>query len=605
MRYFAFFCLLLLFTPVYAIDEVTSSEYPTLAALDNTVIPIADRTDLAQRFLGVRDIPPTPSSVPTRTLGERQAFNISQTLNGTSGRVEAELRAIGEHVYVWLDDSRLISDAEAERFAARFDSEVYEQTRAFWGSEAIPGIDGDARVYALFTGDIIQGIAAYFAGQNSYSRLVFPISNEHDMMIFNLNAFERLDDDKTISVTAHEFQHMIRSHIDSNEEAWVDEGFSMVTEYLLGYPIDDVTGAFLTSTHYQLNTWGLNGNRAADYGAAALFWLYLRQRFGDTVLQQVSDHPANGLQAVDVILREIGAGDVDSFFADWVVANAVDSAAPYGYSNDNFLATPRRIQVLPANFTRELSQYGTHYYSIGTIPENLTVSLLLPETAQLMDFEREGMVFYSNRGDDSNTRLTRAFDLSDVTDSASLAYDLWFEIESGWDYAYVSISTDGGATWDIQHTPMTTRENPYEKAYGSGYTSVSVGWRRDRVILDDYIGQAILVRFELITDDALNNAGLALDNIELEAIDYSADFENDDGGWVAEGWLRTDNRLPQSAWLQVIQRQDDAITLSRWQVSGEAQFNVPIAPDAEQVIIAISPFAPVTTEDTTYTLVVE
>ena len=58
----------------------------------------------------------------------------------------------------------------------------------------------------------------------------------------------------------------------------------------------------------------------------------------------------------------------------------------------------------------------------------------------------DGPFWWSDRGDGIDSRLTREFDLTGVT-SATLRFSTWFDIEEGWDYAYVAASTDGGTTW--------------------------------------------------------------------------------------------------------------------------------------------------------------
>jgi len=44
-----------------------------------------------------------------------------------------------------------------------------------------------------------------------------------------------------------------------------------------------------------------------------------------------------------------------------------------------------------------------------------------------------------------------------------------------------------------------------------------------------------------------------LDDIEVTAINYKSDFEADDGGWIAEGFVRVQNVLPQTFRLALIQ----------------------------------------------------
>ena len=69
------------------------------------------------------------------------------------------------------------------------------------------------------------------------------------------------------------------------------------------------------------------------------------------------------------------------------------------------------------------------------------------------------MMWWSNRGDAVDATLTRAFDLTGVS-QASLAFDLWFDIEEGFDFAYVLASRDGGASWDVLEGRDSTVRRP-------------------------------------------------------------------------------------------------------------------------------------------------
>src|SRR5690606_33593365 len=76
-----------------------------------------------------------------------------------------------------------------------------------------------------------SGTAAYFISDHTYPRAAVSTSNEHEMFFFNLDV---LGYDFSLayieSIVAHEFQHMIRSNLQVNEEYWVNEGFSMFTQ---------------------------------------------------------------------------------------------------------------------------------------------------------------------------------------------------------------------------------------------------------------------------------------------------------------------------------------------------------------------------------------
>ena len=222
--------------------------------------------------------------------------------------------------------------------------------------------------------------------------------------------------------------------------------------------------------------------------------------------------------------------------------------------------------------------------------------------------DHDGRFWYSNRADQSDLKLTRAFDLTRV-DSAELSFDLWYWLEEAWDYSYVMVSSDDGATWDILPTAHTTTYNPHDNAYGPGYNGQSGGWGGQTGFRDDYGGRQNLVRVVVVTDDGDKLPGRAVDNVRVDAVGYASDFEADDGGWQAEGWVWTDNRLPQRAWLQVAERAQNGEILrtGRWHYApdlGETQssWTLTFAPDARTVLLALSPYAPVTTTAMPYAL---
>ncbi|NIQ55871.1 MAG: hypothetical protein GWN71_21630, partial [Gammaproteobacteria bacterium] len=80
--------------------------------------------------------------------------------------------------------------------------------------------------------------------------------------------------------------------------------------------------------------------------------------------------------------------------------------------------------------------------------------------------------WWSNRADESLTTLTRAFDLSGV-EQATLTYWAWYDIEPGYDYATVEVSTDGGERWQTLSTTAGTDADPHGNNPGWGYTGRS------------------------------------------------------------------------------------------------------------------------------------
>lgn len=603
--------------PLQAQEVEAPNPYPTVPALNDAELPPRDRAELAQRLMGVTITPPPDAAPPTRTVGEIETFTVSDTDSTRLFTIEAELRAVGKHIYLWVEQGQNIPDDTLQALADGFDERVYEPVRDLWGSEAIPGIDNDPRVHGLFARGLGSSTAAYFASDHTYPREAVPVSNEREMFFFNIDALASYPLVMIESVLAHEFQHMIRHNLQPNEETWMNEGFS---EFTQAYFFNEFNGSiisFMFAPYTQLNDWNANPNgRAADYGAAALFMQYLYERFGIDFMRELSadDHP-RGLQAVDNTLRARGEPGVNQIFADWVMANALigthGAESRFTYETVSDIPSPEVravVTTLPFEYADDLNQYGTDYFVFNNVNgrESLDIKFTAPDTVRLIPTYREGQYWYSNRGDMSDARLTHAFDLTNVQ-SATLNYELWYDFEEFWDYGYVMVSDDGGASWDILETPRTTDRNPYATSYGEGYTGQSGRWIEESLSLDAYARQEILVRFEVITDDAVNRPGMAIDEVSIPEINYFADFEAGGGDWIAEGWLLTDNRLPQGAWVQAaLIGSGGEITVEQYHVeSGAGRWTLPLNDDTQQVILAVSPYAPVTTVPMNYEIVVQ
>ena len=597
-------------------------EYPTVAALEAAVIPPRDRIDLARRLQGVTEIPTPPANAPTRQLGEQETFYITNTSAGETFQVTATLRAIGEHIYLWVEDGGTISDEALQALVDAFDQTIYPKVRRLWGEEASPGIDGDPRVYGLFAENLGSTAAAYFSSDHIYPTAAVRTSNAHEMFFLNLSAFNGEDDLPYIeSVLSHEFQHMIRENLNPNLELWLNEGFSEFTQVYLYEQLDLTVIGFLNNPDTQLNTWAENQSlRGFHYGASLLFLLYLYDQHGIEAINDLSaDQSQRGLQAVDNVLRARGEPGVDEFFADWVMANALHnpSAAEgqYGYRilSPIFPVEEATITAYPSELMGSVHQYATDYFILDNLDGvgALEIRLDAPAEVGLISASPEdgGRFWYSNRSDVSDTTLTRAFDLSNVT-TATLNYRLWYHTERDWDYGYVMVSEDDGATWEILETEHTTTHNPHGTAYGAGYNGMSGGgsspvWIDESASLNAYAGQPILVRFEMITDDGVNLPGMAIDDVAIPEINYFSDFETDDGGWEAAGWLLTDNRLPQELWLQIGYEIDGDLEVTRWRSQGGGTWRLELAEGRQRAVLALSAFAPVTTIPMPYTLKID
>jgi hypothetical protein len=594
---------------VPALPEITpapasSGAFQTLANLREAEVPINDPLNLAERLLGLPDISPTVAPSGPFQPGDRQTFWASNTDTNETFRVNAVLRAEVDSAYFWVEDGVEYRQSDLDRLARTFNDEIYPTNRAFFGSEWSPGIDGDTHLYILYAHNLGESTAAYFSSIDSVNPLAHSYSNAHEMFMINADTVS-LGEEYTYGVLAHEFQHMIHWNNDRNEDSWVNEGFSELASFLNGYDPGGFDTLFAEEPDMQLTDWPQEADaRRANYGSSFLFMAYFLDRYGEQATQALVSHPDNSMDSVDAVLTDLaGQGlldaqpaTADDLFVDWTVANYLADPAiadgRYAYQRYEWLPefTPAETvdDCSGAWQTRTVSQYGTDYIELdcsGIVDltfQGASEVGVLSQGANSGDF-----AFWSNASDESNTSLQQTFDFRGIKAPITLEYSVWYNLEQDYDYLYLTASTDG-ETWQILETPSCTTDNPSGNSYGCGYNGRSGGYRHEVVDLSDYAGQQVTLRFDYVTDAAITGEGLLLDDVSIPAIGYASDFEQDDGGWQAQGFVRIENRLPQTFRLTVIQdgRQPEVRTI---EVDDLGRATVTIDdPRANQVTVVVS-----------------
>jgi len=577
---------------IIAADESLQQAYETLYTLENTLIPLADPRDLAQRLQMINNIPETVEAPSVEyEVGDVKTFWLTNMDTTQNFEQETQLAYKTDHAYFWIDTRVTYDQAHLSALADAFENQMYPTNRAFFGSEWSPGIDNDVRLYIVYARGLGSSVAGYFSSIDSVHPLANPYSNAHETFMLNADAI-RLNDTFTYGVLAHEFQHMIHWYQDMNESTWLNEGFSELAALLNGYYTGGFDRLYLMNTDIQLNDWP-NDQRATTphYGASFLFVTYFLDRFGDDATQALVAHPQNGMVSIDRVLADIDARDemtgqligADDLFRDWAVTNLLNDPAVmdgrYAYTSLPNLSpaamTDYIVDCDQVSIDEAVSQYGVDSYQLQCPGGNVTVTFegqslvsLLPVSAYSGDY-----AFWSNKGDHSDMRLTREFDLTGLaeTDDVTLSYRLWYDIETDYDYVYLLVSEDG-EDWQFIETPNGTDADPVGNNYGWGYNDVSGGWIEESVDLSAYAGQSIWLRFEYVTDAAVNGEGLLLDDVSFPAVDYFSDFEEDEGGWLSEGFVRVGNFLPQTYLVSTIEvMKDGTIQVSDWDMEEENQ----------------------------------
>ena len=206
----------------------------------------------------------------------------------------------------------------------------------------------------------------------------------------------------------------------------------------------------------------------------------------------------------------------------------------------------------PVQRASTVHQYAADYVELQ-LEGDLAIEFSGQTQARLMPVDAHSgrYAWWSNRGDDSDTTLTRAFDLRAV-DRATLEVWMWYDIEAG-----LGLCLRGGlGGWraDVGYLGrvlVDDRQSQWQQLWG-GLHGRSGGWIQETFDLDAYAGSEVLVRFEYVTDDAVNRAGWLIDDVCVPEMGVCDDFESGPGDWVSEGFVYSDNRVAQRYLVQVI-----------------------------------------------------
>jgi immune inhibitor A len=602
----------------------------TLQQLDLLEPPQRDLRSLALRLNPALDeVPLTVPGARVYRLDDQEQFWVRNTSTNRAVAITATLAYSTPVAYVWVEDGHDFDRGAIQRSVDRFSNITYPNVVNTFGSEWHPGVDNDPRLHILYNTQMGAGVVGYFSGADEYTRAASPFSNQKEMFYINLAALNNARNFAYHDTTlAHEFQHMIHWNMDRGEDLWVNEGLSEYAQEVAEFESDTMfVNGFAANPDLQLTTWRpTGGNNGPHYGSAYLFMAYLAQRFGHDAITNLVAAPANGMRGVDAALDAVAGGiDAEQLFADWVVANyadqpdALDQSGRYGYAAldlPQFQPAVRHEQFPVAPNQATVFNYATDYIELAGNGD-VTFSFQGDVATRLADVELAAgeRAWWGNRADDSEARLTQRYDLSALAPGSplTLTASMWWEIETDYDYGYVMASRDG-EHWQILSGRHTTTENPSGNALGPGYTDVSGDdpdrtpqWVGEQFDLSAYAGGPLWLQFSYITDDAVNLAGWLVDDVQLAGVDGAlAPVQAGAGegaGWQSEGWLLTDNRLPQPWLVQVMTFDGDTLAaVQRVPVdaTGRAQVDLAGLGNGRRAVLAISGQAPVTTLPANY-----
>lgn len=572
--------------PTAAVQEIEIlSPAQMLETLQSANIPAADLESLAIRFKGYGAIPAIQPLQPVSyQVGDALDFWVIEE-DDTNRQIHAKLQYITDNAYYWIEDGIPFQYEDLKHIAESFSEEIYPRNQSFFGTEWLPGIDNDSHVYILFARGLGESIAGYSAPKDSVSRIFHPYSNEHEMFIVNADV-QSLSDPYTLSVMAHEYQHLIHQYHDPNEELWFNEGFSELAALINGYGNGGFDFSFMRNPDIQLNDWAYGDEEIfPHYGASFLFMAYLLSRFGDHITQEVVAESQNGFASIDNVFQADKITDpisgkiytADHLFADWAVTNYLqddaveDGRFTYAAYPDAPRASPTEVisdcESRVAN--RTVAQYGTDYIEIRCGPESIFTFSGMETVRILPEDNPEGNAFmWSNTADSADTTMTKEFDFTGIQGQISASFDLWYDLEEGYDFAYF-LASENGKEWSVIGAPGCSEMNLSGNNYGCGWNGSSGGWENVSLDLSAYAGKKVMLRFEMITDGAVLGEGLAIDNFYIRELDFLATFNTTDEGWEKDGFVRLSNLIPQTFLVSVIDQGTETLVREYFLQPGE------------------------------------
>ncbi len=367
-------------------------------------------------------------------------------------------------------------------------------------------------------------------------------------------------------VFAHEYQHLIHSDYDPDEVNWVNEGLSDLAEILTGYSHPDrhinekgadshilnfLGWASVLHTDWNpiprpsgpensLTVWEDQGGDEilADYGHAYYFMLYLQsQGYDQAFFTEWAHHPLNGVDGLNAALADEGTGDTfASLFLDVETAALVDAFVDAGATVTG--ADAGDVSNAGTNSTIHFTSdayagagappWGSDYIPLGagsaltSVAFNGDDQVTFPGGPQWVDAgDYVGPVASGTYPPDSDLSIAREVAIGA---SSELTFNHYYEFETGWDFGFVQISTDGGETWEsLACSGTTTAHNPDAIAsiaeHVPGYTGVA-GTAAAPVAatcdLSAYPAGNVLISFRFMSDPLENFAGWFVKDIALD-----------------------------------------------------------------------------------------
>ena len=176
-------------------------------------------------------------------------------------------------------------------------------------------------------------------------------------------------------------------------------------------------------------------------------------------------------------------------------------------SNDTVTKTYGQSQILLFDAANSLANW------IVSQTWNTTTSTYYSPTSSITDSPKGNY----NHNINKSITLTTGVDLNNAVAATLSFYGKW-EIEAGYDYVQLEISTNGGSSW-IPQCGNYTKAGSSNQAQGEPlYDGFQSTWVKEEISLSDYLGENILARFTIVSDGGVREDGFYFDDFEINVV---------------------------------------------------------------------------------------
>lgn len=327
---------------------------------------------------------------PDIAVGTRLELVRPFGIRGFTQTFPATCRAVGEHLYVFVEDpfwdtnGGTVLQGDVDDLAAVFDRTspadpehgIFDLAVAAFGEP--PEVDGYARIFVVVT-DLPGNTLGVFDPQVAGHEVP---ELRRDAVYLDPRAVSRAKR-QAHGTLAHEFQHLIHWRWDEDEPFWVNEGLSGYAEELAGFAEVDPTAvpAFLARPEIDLtppdSVWFDAARAQPLYGATYLLMSNLAERYGHEFTRALVAEARNGRDGIDSAFARLGRAETfRGVWSAWVVGNYASTDPQFGYAalGGRRVAT-NLVTQLPAFAVGDVQgQWGTEVVLFRT-PGDLAIDL--------------------------------------------------------------------------------------------------------------------------------------------------------------------------------------------------------------------------------------